>query len=100
MPSPSNKPDDPTKRVRVDAEPVPDRTPDEMLGVLTKMVNRQVAALETIVEANGGHVPIEYTGPFDDLLERVCKLAREDRQREPTDDELLEQHDAKGGETT
>lgn len=95
MPHPRSQVDDDTKRIRPEAAPPPDRTPDEILLVLTKMVNRKVAALEVIASVGGGQLGPEYDEELDRNLDRVCKLAREDRQREPTDAELLEEHDAK-----
>lgn len=74
----------------VDAIPPPDRTPAEMLAALKTLVNRQVAQLESVAQAHGGALPIEWDGQVDKVLDRVCKLAR---AYEPTDEELLAEHD-------
>lgn len=89
--------DEPTKRIAMDALAPPERAPHEMLAALRTLVNRQVAQLEDIAKANAGTLPPEWDEMLDGVLERVCKLAREDRAREPTDEELLAEHDAKEG---
>lgn len=85
------------RRIAVDEIQPVERTPGQMLGALRTMVNRQVWMLEGIAAAHQGTLPIEWDEMLDTVLERVCKLSREDRAREPTDDELLKEHDAKGG---
>lgn len=97
MPSPNKTVDDPARRILVDALPPPERTPAEMLAVLRAMVNRQVAFLEGMVAANGGTLPLALDDYLDVVLDRVCKLSREDRAREPTDEELLAEHDRENG---
>jgi hypothetical protein len=97
MPHPSRTVDEPTKRIAPDALPPPERAPSEMLAALTLLINRQVASLEAVAKANGGALPEFYSDELDAVLERVCKLSREDRATEPTDEQLLAAHDAKAG---
>jgi hypothetical protein len=93
MPHPSRTADVPTKRVKTGEVAPTDRTPAEMLAVLHRIVNRQVEALDAVT--HGGVLLLDpiMDEQLDATLERVCKLAREERAKEPTDEELLEAHD-------
>lgn len=97
MPSPNKTVDDPARRIAVDAIQPPERTPAEMLAAIRGLVNRQVAFVEAQAKANNGFPPFEIDVYLDEVLERVCKLSREDRAREPTDEELLAEHDKANG---
>lgn len=85
--------DEPTKRIRTGELPPPVRTPAEMLAVLHRIVNLQVETLNVLTK--GGTVALDalFDEQLDATLERVCKLAREERAKEPTDEELLAAHD-------
>jgi hypothetical protein len=90
--------DDPERRrIAVGAIAPAERTPSDMLLALRSIVNRQVAALEAVAKANDGWLPDEWDDVMDRLMDRVCKLARADLAREPTDDELLDEHDREHG---
>jgi hypothetical protein len=96
MPHPSRTADVPTKRVKTGELPPKDRTPAEMLAVLHRIVNRQVEALDALTHGGAVLLDLMMDEVLDATLERVCKLAREERAKEPTDEELLEAHDKAG----
>lgn len=81
----------------MDAVEPPDRTPAQMLAVLHRIVNRQVEALKTVTRNGTVDLDPAWDDYLDTLLARVVKLAQEDRAREPTDDELLDEHDKQNG---
>jgi hypothetical protein len=64
-----------------------------MLDVLTRIVNRQVEQLARLTRNGAETLPPEYEPVLDEVIDRVCKLAREDRAIEPSDEELLAAHD-------
>jgi hypothetical protein len=89
--------DEPTKRILVDEVEPPERTPAEMLAVLRRIVNRQVESLRVVTKDGLRDLGPLFDEMLDGTLERVCKLAREERAKEPTDEELLAAHDRGAG---
>lgn len=85
--------DKPTKRILGDVVEPPERTPADMLAVLRRIVNRQVETLKTVTRDGTVDLGPLFDEMLDGTLERVCKLAREERAKEPTDEELLREHD-------
>lgn len=81
-PHPSKLVDEPRKRINVDEVPPPDRTPAQMLGVLTKIVNRKVETLNRLTKDGAVSLDPMYDDELAKLVDLVCKLAREERASE------------------
>jgi hypothetical protein len=82
--------DRPANRIHADACEPPERTPAEMLNVLSRIVNRKVEQLKTITRDGTVDLGPEYDDELDRTLDRVVKLVR---NKELTDEELLAEHD-------
>lgn len=95
MPHPSKLTDQPSKRIKADEVPAPDRTPAEMLAILTRIVGRKVDRLNTITLNGAVELGDEYDADLDRAIDRVVKLAREERMADGpdlstlSDDQLL-----------
>lgn len=86
--------DAPANRIHADACEPPERTPAEMLDVLSRIVNRKVEALKTITRDGTVDLGPEFDDELDRCLDRVVKLVR---NKELSDEELLREHDRQSG---
>lgn len=83
MSHPSDHTDVPkARRIKVDQLPPPNRSPGEMLALLSKIVNRQVDKLNTITLNGAVDLPPGYSEELDQVLDRVIKLSREERMND------------------
>jgi hypothetical protein len=70
------------------AAQVPERTPPEMLAVLTRIVGRQVERLNAATHGGAVDLAADREQELDQVLERVLKLVRQNRQVAEVDADL------------
>lgn len=61
---------------------LPDRTPAEMLEVIRRILARDVERLRLLSKDGRESLPFDERELLDETLDRVLKLAREERQRQ------------------
>jgi hypothetical protein len=78
--------DDARKRVVVEEQPPPDRTPAQMRAILTRIVNRDVEALRLASKDGALKLGDEWQSEVDRAIERVDKLERAERMSDALPD--------------